>query len=128
MRPEGGPDLAGDAGFEAEAFGFPSDSREETSAVDGAMIAELMRTFRGYVVFDDEGEFTFGLREGDIMRDAHSFDTGGDEAAAYRAFLQAKVDAGFIPRSDQVVALHPGASAVALDDWRLQHAYEEVGR
>jgi hypothetical protein len=120
----------GQAMFEASAqvaFGLVDAPEPEPVPVDGAMLAELMRTFRGYVVLEDDGEYTFGLRDGGLIRDAHSYDTDGDEAAAYRQFLQAKIADGFIPRPDRVVALLPGVGVGGLDEWRLQQAYQEIG-
>lgn len=118
----------GQAMFEASAqVAFGLAAAPEPSAVNDAMLAELMRTFRGYVVIEDDGEYTFGLRDGGLVRDARSFDTDGDEAAAYRAFLEAKIAEGFIPRPDRVVALVPGVTTTALDEWRMHRAYQEVG-
>lgn len=107
----------------AVAFGIAG----EADPPDSAMLAELVGTFGGYVLIEDEGEFTFGLRDGLLVRDALTYDTAGDEAAAYRHFVSAKVAEGFVPRPDRVAALLPGARARPLDEEQLMRAYEEVG-
>ncbi|MCK6506177.1 hypothetical protein L6R53_22835 [Myxococcota bacterium] len=85
---------------------------------------QLAGLFDGYVVVSDEaGCFTFGLRDGHQIRDAHSFETGGDGDAAYRAFVQAKVAEGFVPRLDLWSPLPTEGRPVALDPTLLERAY-----
>ena len=117
----------------------PSDSQfgleEEPSAMDPevaidptrvrAMVDELVRILRGYVVLHDAGRYTFGLPDGPLLRDAWSVDAGGDAAEAYAAFLRSKISEGFVPRADRVVALVEGASPEALDAFMIERAYRE---
>jgi hypothetical protein len=93
-------------------------------APGGVVARQLAGLFDGYVVVSDEaGCFTFGLRDGHQIRDAHSFETGGDGDAAYRAFVQAKVAEGFVPRLDLWSPLPTEGRPVALDPTLLERAY-----
>ncbi len=87
-------------------------------------VRDLANLFLGYVVFSDgSGGYTFGLRDGNRVRDAHCYETLGDTEAAYRAFLQAKVAEGLVPRLDLWSPLPTGARLEPLDPALLQRAY-----
>ncbi|MCB9778319.1 MAG: hypothetical protein H6742_07130 [Alphaproteobacteria bacterium] len=95
--------------------------RRTAPSIDGV---ELSSLFEGYVVVrDDEGGFIFGLRDGDQIRDAHSYETGADPDAAYRAFVQAKVAEGFVPQLELWSPLPAGHEPANLDHDLLQRAY-----
>lgn len=98
--------------------------RRPSASIPGRDLANL---FVGYVVFaDGGGGYTFGLRDGNTVRDAHSYETLGDTEAAYRAFLQAKVAEGLVPRLDLWSPLPSGARLEALDSNLLQRAYQAM--
>ncbi|NOY26196.1 MAG: hypothetical protein GXP62_10025, partial [Oligoflexia bacterium] len=62
---------------------------------------DLFHLFGGYVVVAAEaGRVRFGLRDGALLRDSHTYDRGEGGAAAYRSFVQAKVAESFVPRLD----------------------------
>lgn len=87
------------------------------------MVEEVARLLKGYVVVEDGDCFTFGLPDGALLRDAQTHDTAGDIEAAYLAFLQGKIQEGFVPRADRVVALVQGARPQPVDTERLKAAY-----
>lgn len=88
---------------------------------------ELANLFQGYVVFaDGSGAFTFGLRDGAVVRDAHCYETLGDKEAAYRAFLQAKVAEGLVPRLEVWSPLPNDARPEAIEAGLLQRAYQAM--
>jgi len=104
------------------AAGDDDEPRRPVTAVSSSDIATL---FDGYVVVcDGTGCYTFGLRDGRELRDAHSYETGGDGDAAYRAFVQAKVAEGFVPRLDLWSPLPTDVAPQDLDVSLLQQAWQ----
>ncbi len=92
---------------------------------DGAMVRELVRLLRGYVVVHDGRSHTFGLPDGGLLRDAHTHE--GSVSDAYVSFLQSKVAEGFIPRADRVVALVPGARPAPISSEAIEQAAGPAG-
>jgi len=92
---------------------------------DGAMVRELVRLLRGYVVVRDGSSITFGLPDGGLLRDAWSYD--GDVHDAYVGFLQSKVADGFIPRADRVMALVRGVKTQPIDSDAIEKAAHLAG-
>ncbi len=102
----------------------PPPPPEPRRPAGGVAAGEIANLFDGYVVVRDmTGCYTFGLRDGSQLRDAHSYETGGDSDAAYRAFVQAKVAEGFVPRLDLWSPMPSGGDPSALDPTLLQRAY-----
>jgi hypothetical protein len=98
----------------------PSDGK-----ADGAMVRELIRLLRGYVVVFEDGSHTFGLPDGGLLRDAYTHD--GDELDAYVGFLKSKVAEGFIPRADRVVTMIPGVRPSPIDANAIEKAAGQAG-
>jgi len=92
---------------------------------DGAMVRELVRLLRGYVVVHDGSNHTFGLPDQGLLRDAWSHE--GTASEAYIGFLRSKVAEGFIPRADRVVALVPGVRPDPIDADAIERAAGEAG-
>lgn len=92
---------------------------------DGAMVRELIRLLRGYVVVHDGQSHTFGLPDGGLLRDAWTHE--GTEEQAYVGFLQSKVAEGFIPRADRVVALVPGVRPSPIEPAAIENAAGKAG-
>jgi hypothetical protein len=109
----------------SKAEGMPGLPRSAAPPVNEGMVRELMRMFKGYVVRHQKGAYTFGLKDGALIRDAHTFQTQGDSAAAYRAFLDAKIREGFIPQADRVEALRNDPVS-DLDAHAVARAYSEA--
>jgi hypothetical protein len=105
--------------------GASTQPEPETRPVDRAMVRELVRLLRGYVVVRDGSNHTFGLPDSGLLRDAWSHD--GTEHEAYVSFLRGKVADGFIPRADRVVALVPGANPEPIDAVAIEAAAGEAG-
>jgi hypothetical protein len=99
--------------------------RSTGPAPDGAMVRELVRLLRGYVVVRDGETTTFGLPDGGLLRDAWSHD--GEVHDAYVGFLQSKVADGFIPRADRVVALVRDVRPDPIDPDAIQRAADQAG-
>lgn len=100
-------------------------SAPQTNVAGGAMVRELVRLLRGYVVLHDDGSHTFGLPDGGLLRDAYTHQ--GDLNDAYVGFLQSKVAEGFIPRADRVVALVPGVRPSPIDPTAIEQAAGQAG-
>ena len=127
MTPGGGASGGGVGGAsDPEASGgAPEVEPRRRAGVVGAW--ELASLFGGYVVVtDDFGCLTFGLRDGSQLRDAHSYETGGDPEAAYRAFVQAKVAEGFVPRLDLWSPMPAEGVPQPLDPALLERAYSSM--
>lgn len=101
----------------------PGEAKQGASSGGGGMAEEVARLLKGYVIVVDGDSFTFGLPDGALLRDAQTHDTAGDEEAAYMAFLQAKIQEGFVPRADRVVALVQGVRPRPVDPDRLRAVY-----
>jgi len=111
---------------EAEAAkAKPATGGTATGRRSAALSApQISRLFDGYVVVTDRsGCFTFGLRDGGQLRDAHTYDTSGDSETAYRSFVRAKVSEGFVPRLDLWSPLPTEGRPAPLDAQLLQVAY-----
>jgi len=107
----------------------PSRSAQQPQAArrppDGAMVRELVRLLRGYVVVRDGSTTTFGLPDGGLLRDAWSHQ--GDVHDAYVGFLQSKVADGFIPRADRVIALVRDVRTQPIDSDAIEKAAQQAG-
>ena len=126
-------DPAEDTGFYDERMSRnPRRVRESSTQpktrsrpADGAMVRELVRLLRGYVVVHDGPNHTFGLPDGGLLRDAWSHE--GSTVDAYVGFLRSKVAEGFIPRADRVVALVPGVRPTPIDASAIERAASDAG-
>lgn len=104
----------------------PAPPAPAPSPADDALLNELVRMFSGYVVFEADGAFTFGLREGELLRDAQRFETSGDVVRAYGRFLQYKIRNGFVTEAHKSAAIPSHATVNTLDGHLLRRAYVEV--
>jgi hypothetical protein len=105
--------------------GSSTQPEEKSRGADGAMVRELVRLLRGYVVVQDGSNHTFGLPDSGLLRDAWTHE--GTTQEAYVGFLRSKVAEGFIPRADRVVALVPGAQPTPIDSASIEAAAGEAG-
>jgi len=112
--PHDGEDEGGEFAFVLGREGEDQQEREAAPGVasdtdgDGGMGAEMVRLFRDHIITrSPSGAYRFGLRDGDRLRDVHDFDTRGDIAAAYEAFVRVKIAEGFIPQVHLAEALDP---------------------
>ena len=113
---------------ESEPVSQPASAPDAATptADDDPLLGELVRMFQNYKVVEQAGVFTFGIRDGDRMRDALRFDTAGDAVRAYQEFLQYKIRHGFVTEAHKVADLPPGVQMASIDGQLLRRAYVEV--
>ena len=94
----------------------------------GAGTAEQLGSlFDGYVLAEEDDAVVFGMRDAVTLRDAHRFERGpGGLAAAYVAFVDAKIRESFLPQADLVYWVPPDVRVRALDLDLLSRAWAEV--
>ncbi len=116
-----------ETGFYDERYASqpPAAAPAPSRPPDGAMVRELVRLLRGYVVVHDGRRHTFGLPDGAVLRDAWSHE--GDVHGAYVGFLRGKVADGFIPRADRVVSIGKGVRPSPIDSAEIERAAGEAG-
>lgn len=122
---EAAPDQLGvaDADVASGDGAAASDSGSDSVHDDGGMGSEMVRLFGGHVITRaPSGAFRFGLRDGDRLRDVHDFDTRGDVAAAYEAFVRAKIAEGFIPQVHLAEVLDPDQEFESLAEDQVRAA------
>ena len=113
---------------EPEPEPAPEPEAPTRSIDDDPLLGELVRMFQNYKVVEQGGAFTFGIRDGERIRDALRFDTAGDAVRAYQEFLQYKIRHGFVTEAHKVADVEPGAAVGGIDGQLLRRAYVEVAR
>lgn len=86
---------------------------------------DIASILRGYVVFADRGDLVFGRPYGKRVIDEHRY-AGDRRDAAFRGFLQDKIQEGFVPRTDLVGDIPAGAEPKPLDPADLQRAWDTL--
>lgn len=105
----------------------PTPLPPELAAVVGGTAEQLGSLFEGYVMAEEDDAIIFGLRDAVTLRDAHRFDRGpGGVAAAYAAFVDAKIRESFLPQADLVYWVPPDVRVRTLDVDLLARAWKEV--
>ncbi len=108
------------------------DSLGGNTIVEGTMLSalpgDLERRFRGYVVEEHAGVFTFGRPERQTLVDAHRFDTSGDIDAAYRGYLRAQIAADWQADSERCASMSNGGRLWDMDLQALERARRELAR
>ena len=83
--------------------------------------------FKAYRIYHlAGGRVLVGHPYGDSVLDAHEYPTTDDAVAMYQAFLQDKIQEGFMPRSELKKPLPKKIVAVELDMARLAEAFKRI--
>jgi hypothetical protein len=90
------------------------------------MVAELVRLLKGYVVKTDGGAVILGLRDGSLLRDAHTYPGDAGHLKAYRGFLKDKIAEGFIPQTDRTLPAGPVQGLSDIQPTLIEQAYREI--
>ncbi len=98
----------------------PEPARPVDSTIDFAFL------LKGYACFFERAEAVFGRPYGTRIVDRHAYPYAGDPDDAYTAFLQDKIQEGFVPKADLIGDLPRGVTLMPLDIEKLRDAWRAI--